>query len=49
MGNSMSGFDDDDDDYAPPPDPWKRSIRVDPVLFQADVPLFNEATVEGKQ
>ncbi|CCD69171.1 ELM2 domain-containing protein [Caenorhabditis elegans] len=42
----MSGFDDDDDDYAPPPDPWKRSIRVDPVLFQADVPLFNEATVE---
>ncbi|CAI2343422.1 unnamed protein product [Caenorhabditis sp. 36 PRJEB53466] len=37
MGNSLSGLDDDDEDYAPP-DPWKRSIRIDPVLFQADVP-----------
>ncbi|CAP31931.1 Protein CBG13072 [Caenorhabditis briggsae] len=37
LGNSQSGYEDDDDDYAPP-DPWKRTIRVDPVLFQADVP-----------
>uniref|UniRef100_A0A1I7TVC0 SANT domain-containing protein n=1 Tax=Caenorhabditis tropicalis TaxID=1561998 RepID=A0A1I7TVC0_9PELO len=39
MGNSLSGLDDDDDDYSPP-DPWKRSIRVDPNLFQASVPEF---------
>lgn len=43
LGNSQSGYDDDDDDYAPP-DPWKRSIRVDPVLFQADVPDFEKSS-----
>lgn len=45
MGNSLSGFDDDDEDYAPP-DPWKRTIRVDAVLFQADVPIFQISTTQ---
>lgn len=45
LGNSQSGYDDDDDDYAPP-DPWKRTIRVDPVLFQANVPAFGKSNQE---
>ncbi|EGT55638.1 hypothetical protein CAEBREN_15286 [Caenorhabditis brenneri] len=43
MGNSLSGLDDDDEDYAPP-DPWKRAIRVDPLLFQASVPVYENSS-----